>query len=276
MWRGAILIFVLFIHAVRASELKRETLDAWEDYTSGADKAMQERVACRRSFLWSDETPARSLQLRGGLILASPATEHTPQRVPSGLVHHWIGAVFIPDASVDDVLAILRGYSRYKEFYSPAVIDSKSLGETESEDRFSLVLMNRAVLVHTALDTDEQSRYVRVDARHAYGISRTTRVQEIQDYGQASQRKLPPDRGSGYLWRLHSITRLEERDGGVYMEVEALALIRYIPAAFRFMVDPIVRRVSKSSITTSLRQTQDAVASVRSKSVSPDRRILLR
>ncbi len=52
--------------------------------------------------------------------------------------------------------------------------------------------------------------------------------------------------------------RFEERDGGVYVEVEAIALSRDIPAAVRWMVDPIVKRVSRSSVATSLKQTQEA------------------
>jgi hypothetical protein len=40
-----------------------------------------------------------------------------------------------------------------------------------------------------------------------------------------------------------------------------MALSRDIPVAFRWVADPIVRRVSKNSLLTSLRQMQDAVRS---------------
>ena len=53
--------------------------------------------------------------------------------------------------------------------------------------------------------------------------------------------------------------RLEENDGGVYVEIEAVALSRDIPPALRFLVDPIVRRVSRSALLTSLEQTENAV-----------------
>ena len=45
----------------------------------------------------------------------------------------------------------------------------------------------------------------------------------------------------------------------MFFEVEALALSRDIPAGFRWLVDPIVRNVSKSALAVSLRQTEDAV-----------------
>jgi hypothetical protein len=65
--------------------------------------------------------------------------------------------------------------------------------------------------------------------------------------------------GTGLLWRLFSITRFEERDGGIYIELEAIALSRDIRASLRWMIEPIVRRVSKSSLITSLQQTEGAV-----------------
>jgi hypothetical protein len=48
----------------------------------------------------------------------------------------------------------------------------------------------------------------------------------------------------------------------VYIELEAIALSRDIPAALRWAVEPIVRRVSRSSLDTSLQQTKDAVRSL--------------
>ena len=43
--------------------------------------------------------------------------------------------------------------------------------------------------------------------------------------------------------------------------LEAIALSRDIPAALRFVVDPIVRRVSRNSLLISLQQTDEAVGS---------------
>jgi len=65
--------------------------------------------------------------------------------------------------------------------------------------------------------------------------------------------------GSGVIWRLFSIARYLERDGGVYIELEAIGLSRDIPASLRWIVEPIVRRVSRGSLSTSLQQTENAV-----------------
>jgi hypothetical protein len=70
---------------------------------------------------------------------------------------------------------------------------------------------------------------------------------------------MPEGQGGGYVWKLFSIGRLAQRDGGVYIEPEAIALSRDIPAALRFIVEPIVRGVSRSALLTSLTQTEEAV-----------------
>ncbi|MGD1093055.1 MAG: hypothetical protein ABSB35_13825 [Bryobacteraceae bacterium] len=35
-----------------------------------------------------------------------------PTRVPDGLIHHWVGAKFIPGAHIDDIVAIVSDYDR--------------------------------------------------------------------------------------------------------------------------------------------------------------------
>jgi hypothetical protein len=247
--------------ATHAAELKPETLNAWDQYVQAADAAMQQRLRAGNRFLWADEAPDRRRQLRAGEILVTSAGDHNPKKVPSGLIHHWVGAAFIPNTKLSSVLGVVRDYGHYKDYYNPSVIDSRTIRQAPEADRFSTLLMNKAMFLKIALENECESSYVQAGPGRWYSIATTVRVQEIEDYGQASEHKLPSGEGSGYIWRLHGITRYEEGDGGVYMEIEAMALSREIPAAMRWAVDPIVRRVSKGSLVTSLRQTQDAVSS---------------
>jgi hypothetical protein len=86
-------------------------------------------------------------------------------------------------------------------------------------------------------------------------------MQEVADYGTSSQHMLPENEGTGYMWREFSITRFEERDGGVYVELEAVVLSRDVPLLLRWLVDPIVRRVSRNTLLISLQQMEQAVRS---------------
>jgi hypothetical protein len=248
---------------LHAAELKPEAVKAWNQYVDSADAAMQARLRPGTPFLWVDEAPGRREQLRTGEILAASVGEQTPKKVPSALIHHWVGAAFFPNAKLEGVLNVVRDYGRYKDYYRPVVIDSHTIQQTPSADRFSILLTNKVLLSKTTFESEYESRFRQAANRKWYNIATAVRVREIEDYGQLSERMLPLDEGSGYIWRLHSITRYEEADGGVYVEIEAMALSRDIPAAARWVVDPIVRRISKGAMVTSLRQSLDAVGSSR-------------
>jgi hypothetical protein len=259
---GVVAVSVGFgTQASQAAELKREALQSWDGYVQAATSQMRDR-ALSGTFLWVDEDPDRLKQVRAGKILVSPLGPHVPKPIPSGLIHDWIGAAYFPNTLLSEVLAVVRDYDRYQEYYKPSVVESKSLTESGGDDRFSMVLVNKEVVAKMALDGEYQACYQRLAEDRWYGIAYTTRIQEIREYGHSGANKLPPDQGSGYIWRLYSIARFEQRDGGMYVEIEAMALSRDIPAGFRWIADPLVRRLSKNSLLTSLRQMQDAVRSV--------------
>ncbi|MBZ5632238.1 MAG: hypothetical protein LAO55_03845 [Acidobacteriia bacterium] len=253
------LVMLLSPGTVSAASLGPATVRAWEEYVEAANKRMERRLRPDKTFLWVDEAPDRLARVRAGEILVSPLGARTPARVPSGLIHDWIGAVFIPNVSIQDALAVVSDYAHYKEFYQPAVIDSKTIATSEAKDQFSMLLMNKSFFARTALDADYESCYVRVDDRRGYSVSRTTRIQEIEEYGAPTEHALHEGEGHGIIWRLFGITRYVERDGGVYIELEAIGLSRDIPASLRWLVEPIVRRVSRGSLLTSLQQTENAV-----------------
>jgi len=257
---GALLSIVVLSASpvAMALQLQQETLKTWDDYI----RATNERIEVRlRSplFLWLDEADGRREQVHARNILVSPASSRVPQPVPAGLIHDWVGAAFIPGATMDDVLTVLRDYNHYKDFYGPSVADSKALGSEPGGDQFSMVVVNKELASKIAFDTEYQSCYRRLDENRWYGVARTTRVQEIRNYGRPDEHELEPGEGSGYLWRIYSFSRYEERDGGVYVEIEAIVLSRDIPPAIRWLVSPIVRSVSKNALRNSLHQTAEAV-----------------
>jgi hypothetical protein len=81
--------------------------------------------------------------VRAGEVLVSTAGDHSPIRAPKGLIHDWIGATLIPNAEPEDIFAVVHDYNRYREFYKPLVIDSKSLGGDGTDYRFSLLMLNK-------------------------------------------------------------------------------------------------------------------------------------
>ena len=113
------LLMLLFPEVVSAASLKPETLNAWEEYVQSATARMQDRLRSGAGFLWVDEDPDRLARVRNGEIVVSPASDQIPKKVPVGLIHDWIGAAFIPNAKLYDVLPVIRDYGRYAEIYAP-------------------------------------------------------------------------------------------------------------------------------------------------------------
>ncbi len=236
-------------------------MKAWQEYVQSVTKKLQAPFNPASHFLKIDQDQDSLRNVRRGEVLVTPGTSQGVQKVPSGLIHDLVGTAFIANVTLGDVVSVLRDYDRYENFYRPTVVHSRTLETGEKDDRFSMVLMNQALFLKAALDSDYRCAYVRVSDRRWYSISESTRIQEIENYGVSGQRALPEGEGSGFLWRVFTITRLEERDGGVYIELEAIALSRDIPTSLRWIVEPIVRRISRNSLTVSLTQTETAVRS---------------
>jgi hypothetical protein len=238
--------------------LQTETLSAWGEYIRSADLRMQERLDGRKPFLWIDESTDRRQRVESGEIVVAPVISHGTQHVADGLIHHWIGGIFIPHATIEGLSAVTHAYNRYKEFYKPAVSESKLVACTENEQKFSMVWQAKVLVVAAALAGEYRVRDIRVDSHRRYSISDTLEISEIENYGKSGERRLPPGTGNGYIWRLHSISRNEERDGGVYLERETVALTRDIPGSLRWVANPVISHLSINALTTLLRQTKDA------------------
>jgi hypothetical protein len=151
---GLAILVLLAVPAIsKASELKRETLNAWDDYLRTTNLRMHRKLGTGHPFLCIDEESGRSQRIRQGEILISPTREAGPQKVHDGLIHDWIGAIFIPCVKINDVFAVAHDYYRYKEFYKPTVIESKLLGQTGEEYQFSMLGLKRVLFEKISRET---------------------------------------------------------------------------------------------------------------------------
>lgn len=242
-----------------AVELQARTVKAWEEYVQGAESKIQTQADSAQSFLWIDESSERRAQVQRGEIVVAPVVGHGTKSVPDGLIHDWIGAVFIPNATLGSLYRVLHDYNGYKAIYKPVVTESRTLGCTDEHQEFAMVWRRRVLFVNAAMEGQYRSHDIAVDSRRGYTVADTTRVQEIEDYGRGNQRLLPPDTGRGFIWRLHSIARYEEANDGMYLELEVIALTRDIPASLAWLVNPVINHLSMNSLTTTLRQTRQAI-----------------
>jgi hypothetical protein len=249
----AILLPVTFLSA---AALKQTTLQGWNSYVRGVTTSMEQRANGTHPFLSVDESPDLKKRVLAGEAVVD---SHPHDKIPNGLIHHWVGAVFFPGATLNQVTSVLDDYDRYKDIYAPMIAKSKLLERSAGNEKVNLLLLAKVAGVTGAVDTDTQVQTVKLDANRMYSLSNSVRTQEISDYGKSSEHLLAQDQGPGYVWRTFGVTRLEERDGGVYLEMETVTLSRGIPWEFRWLIEPVTERLPRSIMTQTLNDTREAV-----------------
>ncbi|MGA8438261.1 MAG: hypothetical protein WB714_08535 [Candidatus Sulfotelmatobacter sp.] len=253
----AILLLVLGAARTEAAELKQKTLQAWEAYVQTANLAMEERAAGRSSpFLWVDESPDLLRRVRSGELVVS---NRDHPEVPAGLIQHWVGAMFLPRVTLDEVNAVFNDYDHYPDFYRPRIGKVKVLTQKDDYQKITMLVVQRACGVTAAVEAENEVHIIKLDARRIYSLSNATRVQEIVDYGQPEERLPSENQGPGYVWRTVSMNRLEQRDGGVYIEMEMISLSRGIPIGIGWLIKPLVEHMPRTVMLETLKDTRNAV-----------------
>jgi hypothetical protein len=251
--------------SVRAEQLKPETVRAFDHYVELSEQRMASELRSGR-FLRVDDLPpdlrdADYTRLRKGEVVIEKLDTLDQGRslsVPGGLVHHWIGTVFIPKTSLARTLAFLEDYNQQYKFYAPEVQQSRLLGQ--DGNRFMVFLRLRKTKVVTViLDTEYDVRYVPLASDRAASYSYSRRIAEVENAGRPNETEKPVGNDSGFLWRLDSYWRFLERDGGVYVQLEAISLTRDIPLGLGWLVGPFVTGIPKESLEFTLSRTREGL-----------------
>jgi len=218
------------------------------------------------AFLWVDglapnERTAAFAKLKAGEIelrrlSVSPAGSNI--EVPGGLIHDWVGIVFVPGAKLDDVLKVLEDYDHQNTFYAPDV--SKSRLESHEGDHFRVFLQfKRHKFVTVVLNTEHDVTYYRDSPLRAHSRSSALRIQQVEDPGGPHEQEKAPGEDDGFLWRMETWWRMEERGGGVYVQSEALTLTRDIPTGLGWLLEPFLTKIPEETLQFTLEATRQAV-----------------
>ena len=244
----------LVITPVGAADLERRTVEAYEHYVDQAREAFLRRAD---GEAWTSMTTL----VRPAPVRAITSGPSSPSgrivKVPGGLVHHWAGATFIPGVDLRRVVDVAQHYDRYPGIYR-SVIASRVLARDGDTFRVLARLKEDAGMVSAVLDVQTIVTYVE-GPRFAYSIGVASEIREVKNAGASNERLLSPGHDSGYLWRANTFTRFVELDGGVYVELETIGLSRRFPVLFAWLIEPIARRVGRSSVERTLAEFQAAV-----------------
>lgn len=243
---------------VKPVQLNPKTLEAFHVYIRNTETEMEQSLHGSGSFLWSQQAPERTEVMSQGQVVAQFWSGEGPDKVPNGLIHDWVAAAVIPKSKIKDVFAVIQDYDNHKNTYKPEVIDSKLISRDGNDFKVYLRLLKKKIIT-VVLDSDHEVHYCPVDPTRWVCRSYTTRIAEVENAGSRDERVLEPDTGYGFLWRLYSYWRLEERNAGVVVECRAISLTRDVPFGLGWAIEPIIEKLPKESLINTLEATRQAV-----------------
>jgi hypothetical protein len=206
-------------------------------------------------------------RLRNGELIIDQLTPSTGAELSGSLLHHWRGTAFVPGARAADFERLTQDFKTYPQHFSPQVLQARLIAQ--NGDRMQAWMRVRQQhVVPVVLDTTYDITYRRLDDQHGYSISRSTRIDEIYAAGTAAERALNADEEHGFLWQLNTYWSYEEKDGGLYLQIEAVSLTRSIPHGLGWMIRPYVESIPRDSLEFTLRSACNALRK-ETKSISP-------
>ena len=258
----------------RAHEPKPETVAAFEHYREKTEARMDSDLLTGH-FLYMDRFPDLrrqeiDAQLRRGeyyLEQLHTLDDDHHIHVPAGIIHHWIGIAFLPGVTLAQTKSVLEDYAHEKDNYFPDVRQSRLLSQNENASEVFLQFYSKTI-VTAVFNVNFASLTTNYSPTRTQVRSCSTRVADVENFGTPNEHELPAADSPGYLWRLCTWWHIEEKNGGTYIQVEAIELSRTVPFAFAWIVNPIIRSVPKTFLSHLLSATQKAVAK---KSAAPAR-----
>jgi len=224
---------------------KAETLKAFDRYVAAAEQRIQAEQGSVGSVVRIEASARQAWLVHGGVLVEKVGT--TPQEVPGGMIHDWVGTAFVPATTVAQVLALVQDYDHTSRYYQPDVQASRLI--SRNGDHFHVFMrLRKHKVVTVLLDTEYDVHYGRLDATHWFSVSRSTRINEV-DGGD-----------HGFLWRLNTYWRFVEVEGGVIVQCEAISLTRDIPTGLGWMIGPFVTKIPRESLEFTMIATREAVA----------------
>ncbi len=240
-----------------------ETTRAFDDYVGRTD-AKNAKSLRGGNFLWIDDLSQSSQAAayaklkRGEVVMQRITPSGEFADIPGGMIHDWEGMVFIPGVKLQDVLTLLQDYDHQSTYFAPDVQKSKI--EERSGNQFRVFLrFRRTKIITVVLNTDHNVTYFSDSSTRAHSRSSAIRIAEVDNPGEPSEKEKAPGHDNGFLWRMETWWRLEEKDGGVYLQNQVVSLTRDIPKGLGWAVEPFVTSIPKESLEFTLGAVRRAV-----------------
>jgi hypothetical protein len=252
-------VFLVFAAPHLVAEPTSTAATNYNAYVAKVEQRLAQQHQSAASFLVTTGLGAQSDQrLRRGELIVEELTPSPAPDLPGAMLHHWRATAFAPGATVAGLDHLLRDFAAYPRIYAPQVEQARVLAQQGDHMQATMRVRQHHVLT-VVLDTAYDIAFGRLDPRHGYSLARSTRIAEIANTGEKTEHALSPADDHGFLWRQNTYWSYEERDGGVYLQLESVSLTRAIPTGLGWAVRPFVESVPRESLEFTLRATVNAL-----------------
>lgn len=253
------LALLIWASVVSQAEAPPKAVDAFAAYTAKLEARLAQQHKSAADFLPLGDKDDR---LKNGEVVIEKLTPDKGD-VPGGMLHDWRGTAFVKGATAADFERLMKNFSAYPRMYSPEVLRARILSPHTQPvpDHFAAEMrVKQKHVITVVLDTTYDVVYGRLNSTHGYSASKSTKISEIENAGTDKERALPPEKEHGFMWQLNTYWTWEERDRGLYMQLESVSLTRGIPAGLGWAIGPFVESVPRESLEFTLRNTCKALA----------------
>jgi hypothetical protein len=242
-----------------AAEPDPVAVSTFDSYITTVEARLARQHSSSNGFI-VPVTPAApsETRLRQGELLIEQITPSTATDLPGAMLYHWRGTAFAPGAKAADFERMMKNFDAYPQKFSPQVLQSRILSQQGDIFKVTMRVCQKHVIT-VVMDTSYDVTFARIDPLHGYSLSRSTQISEIDSPGTRHELALTSSEEHGFLWRLNTYWSYEERDGGLYMQIESVSLTRSIPTGLGWAIGPFIQSVPRESLEFTLRSTCNAL-----------------
>jgi hypothetical protein len=237
------------------TKLSPETAKAFETYVKAAESELDARWSGRAPFLSLTESASDTKRLMKGALIIRAAGARNPEDVPDGLIHDWVGAVYIPNTSVGAVVNLLHDFDRHAKIY-PEIVRSRLVKQQGNDFTGYWRIERKQQFVPAVFDVQQDAHYKEVAPGKWICRAYANDIREVQDAGTAKEKDYPLGEGLGLLWRMNAFWSIEASGNGVLAECRTISLSRAIPTGMGWMIKPFIQNVPRESLTSTLQNTR--------------------
>jgi hypothetical protein len=250
-----LLCLALFLAPHLIAEPSAAAIAAFNTYAHTVEAHLAQQHTSPGSFVVLPADPQALAQLRSGQPLIEQITTPTTH---GALLHHWRATAFVSHAAIADFVRLLQDYSAYPRVFAPQILSSTVLSQTPTNTILRLRTRQHHVIT-VVLDTTYDVTFGSLDPTHGHSISRSTHVDEIASPGTPSEHALLPSEEHGFLYNLNTYWSYEQRDGGLYLQIESISLTRNVPRGLGWAVQPYIESIPRESLVFTLTSARNAL-----------------